>query len=203
MSFIIGLTGGIGSGKSTVAGLFTARGVALVDTDEIAHTLTAPGGGAMDAIGSTFGREFIAADGSLDRATTRRRVFAQPSMRRELEAILHPRIQEAVELALRSDSVRRAPYTILAVPLLFESQTYRQRTSRSLLVDCGTACQIQRVGRRSGLTETETHRIMAAQLPRPIRLQLADDLIWNGGAAERLAPQVDRLHGKYLAAAGV
>ena len=174
-AYIVGLTGGIGSGKSTVAEVFKTLGAALVDTDAIAHLLTASDGRAIDAIRTEMGEQFIAADGSLDRAQTRARVFADGSVKRVLEAILHPLIREDVETALASDSVRRASYAVLIVPLLFDSLAYRKRIHTTLLVDCPIAIQFERVKRRSGLGVNETARIVNSQLPRMLRLQLADD----------------------------
>jgi dephospho-CoA kinase len=196
--YIVGLTGGIGSGKSTVADIFSSLGAALVDTDVIAHALTNVGGRAIAAIRSRMGNQFIASDGALDRAATRERVFAEPKVKRELEAILHPLIHEEVEIALRAEPARAATYVMLVVPLLFETLTYRLRTDRTLLVDCPTATQIERVGRRSGLNEEATLRIVEAQLSRSVRLQLADDVIWNGSDVDVLSSQVATLHSRYI-----
>ena len=196
--YIVGLTGGIGSGKSTVAGILSTMGIALVDTDAIAHALTAREGRAIAAIRARMGAEFIADDGSLDRAATRRDVFADPNVKLQLEAILHPLIREEVEIALRSEQVLKAPYAILIVPLFFETLAYRDITHRTLLIDCPVATQMARVGQRSGFAAEETARIVNSQLPRAMRLQLADDLIWNGESAARLSVQVAPLHLRYL-----
>lgn len=196
--YIVGLTGGIGSGKSTAAEIFSSLCVALVDTDVIAHALTAAHGRAIPAIRTRLGGQFIASDGALDRAVTRERVFADTKVKFELETILHPLIHEEVEIALCSEPVRAAPYAMLVVPLLFETLTYRLRTARTLLIDCPIATQIERVQRRSGLNENATSRIVDAQLPREVRLQLADDVIWNGNGMDALSSQVASLHLRYV-----
>lgn len=197
-AYIVGLTGGIGSGKSTVADLFGTLGVPVIDTDAIARALTGVEGYANPVIRRGMGAEFIARDGSLDRAVTRDRVFADAGAKRKLEAILHPLIHAEVELALRSDAVQNAPYAILVVPLLFETLTYRKRTRSTLLIDCPVATQAERVKRRSGLDADEIDRIVNAQLPRAVRLQLADELIWNGKMADTLCGQIERLHVGYI-----
>ena len=137
--YIVGLTGGIGSGKSTVASLFSALGAATVDTDAIAHALTARHGRAIVAIRALMGADLISPDGSLDRRATRQRVFSDDVAKSQLESILHPLIHEEVEVALGAPAVKLAPYTLLVVPLLFESNIYRARARSTLLVDCGAA----------------------------------------------------------------
>ncbi len=199
---IVGLTGGIGSGKSTVAALFAKLGAARIDTDAIAHALTASDGRAMAIIRTRLGTQFIAPDGALDRVVTRNRIFADAKVKGELEAILHPLIQEEVDIALSEDNVRRATYTLLEVPLLFEASTYRHRTQKTLLIDCPVASQIERIQSRSGLSADIARRIIDAQIPRALRLQLADDVIWNGGNAELLEHQVKMLNLKYILNAG-
>ncbi len=201
--YIVGVTGGIGSGKSTVANLFATLGVALVDTDAIAHALTAIEGRAIGAIRSNLGEEFIGNDGALDRAATRTRIFADVNVKLQLEAILHPLIRQEVDNALCSDAVSRTPYAMLVVPLLFESLTYRDRVYETLLIDCPTAVQIERVKLRSKLKADETARIIAAQLPRPVRLQLADAVVWNGGSGATLWPQIEQLHLHYVQNASI
>ncbi len=194
--FTVGLTGGIGSGKSAATERFAALGATIVDTDLIAHRLTARGGAAIAAIRQAFGEGVISTDGSLDRGAMRARVFAEPAARQQLEAILHPLI--------RAESARQClaapgPYVVMAVPLLVESGTYRQRCDRVCVVDCPEALQIERVRTRSGLDETQIRAIMAAQASREERLGAADDVIDNGGTLEALQQQVDRLHLRYLA----
>ena len=196
--YVVGLTGGIGSGKSTVADLFVARGAALVDTDAIAHELAAPGGGALPAIRARFGDGVLRADGGLDRAAMRRLVFSDPGARQALEAILHPLIRAESE---RPCAAASAPYVILAVPLLVESGGYRERCDRILVVDCEPAVQVARVMARSGLPEAEVRAIIAAQAGRAQRLAAADDVIDNGGSPQALSARVDTLHHAYLAAA--
>ncbi|HRP25215.1 MAG TPA: dephospho-CoA kinase [Thauera sp.] len=196
--YIVGLTGGIGSGKSAATERFAALGASVVDTDHIAHALTAPGGAAIDAIRNSFGDAMIAADGSLDRAAMRARAFSQPDARRQLEAILHPMIRDE---SARQCRAAVGPYVILAVPLLVESGSYRGRCDRICVVDCPEALQIERVSRRSGLDEAQIRAIMATQASRQQRLAVADDVIDNGGSLAALQTQVDRLHAAYLAAA--
>jgi len=197
--YVVGLTGGIGSGKSTVADLFVAHGAALVDTDAIAHELTGPGGGAMAAIRAAFGDGVVDARGALDRVAMRRLVFTDVAARQRLEAILHPLIREE---SARRCAAAEAPYVILAVPLLVESGTYRERVDRVLVVDCAEAAQIARVMARSGLEEAQARAILAAQASRAERLAVADDVVDNGGAPTALPPQVARLHQEYLGRAG-
>ncbi|MCF8199703.1 MAG: dephospho-CoA kinase [Sulfuritalea sp.] len=203
MSYVVGLTGGIGSGKSAVGDLFAARGVTVVDTDAIAHALTAPGGMAMPAILAEFGDTVASADGALDRAAMRAIVFADASARKRLEAILHPMIGSESERLLSASEVNKdAPYAILMVPLLIESGNYRDRVDRVAVVDCTEETQIARVISRNGLARSEVERILAAQATRAQRLAAADDVIDNDGALAELAPQIERLHLDYLARCG-
>lgn len=193
--FVVGLTGGIGSGKSAVADLFEAHGACIVDTDRIAHELTAPGGLAMVAIRETFGDGVVAPDGALNRAAMRALAFELPDARKQLEAILHPMIREE---SARRCAEAATPYVILAVPLLIESGTYRERVARLCVVDCPETLQVDRVMRRSGLEESQVRAIMAVQASRAQRLAAADDVIDNSGALEGLQGQVDVLHRRYL-----
>jgi len=192
--FTVGLTGGIGSGKSTVADCFAALGVPVIDTDVLARDLTAPGGGALDAIRAAFGDTVMQADGSLDRAALRRRVFADVGARRQLEAILHPRIRQAVELEL---AALAGSYALVVIPLLVETGGYRDLLNRVLVVDCPEALQIARVVARSGLTPDEVKAILAAQASRAARLAAADDVIVNAASPESLPAQVATLHQHY------
>lgn len=194
--FAVGLTGGIGSGKSLVADLFAARGAALIDTDQIAHRLTMPGGAAIPAIGAAFGAEFIGADGAMERARMRQRVFADAAARRQLEAILHPLIEGECARAAASAA---GEYLMFVVPLLVESGRWRQQVARILVVDCPEALQIQRVMRRNGMSQAQVRAIMATQATRDARLAAADDIIVNDAGIDALLPQVDRLHAFYLA----
>jgi len=193
--FSIGLTGGIGCGKSTVADLFAARGAAVVDTDQIAHALTAPGGAAMPALVEAFGPGYATADGALDRARMRALVFADPDARARLEAILHPRIREATASAAL---LAAGPYVIFVVPLLIESGSWRERVARVLAIDCPEATQVARVMARNHLTEDQVRAIMAAQVTRARRLEAADDVILNDDGLDALLPQVEDLHAFYL-----
>jgi dephospho-CoA kinase len=195
---VIGVTGGIASGKSTVARLFEALGAAVVDTDAIAHELTRPGGEAIEPIRARFGPESITAEGALDRARMRALAFSDPQARRDLEAILHPRIRARAQTLVAQ---ARAPYVLLLIPLLAESGGYPGLIDRVLVVDCDEASQIERARRRSGLAEGEVRAIMATQASRAQRLALADDVIDNSGPAPALDEQVRRLHERYLALA--
>lgn len=201
MGFIVGLTGGIGSGKSAVADLFAAHGVVVVDTDAVAHELTGAGGAAMPAIVAAFGESVRLPEGVLDRAAMRRLVFSDPDARQRLEGILHPMIRrEALARCERALS-QHSPYVILAVPLLVESGAYRQSVRHVLVVDCEESAQIERVMARSGLTAAEARRIMSAQAARAERRAAADDIIDNNGDLTALVPQVEALHRRYLALA--
>ena len=193
--YTVGLTGGIGSGKSAVAGLFQGLGVEVIDSDEIARELTKKGGEAIGAIRAAFGADALAADGSLDRSKMRRLVFRDAPARKRLEAILHPLIR--AESARRSARVR-SPYAILVIPLLVESGVDRSRITRVLVVDCPEAQQIERVMKRSGIPEAEVRAMLAAQATREQRLAAADDVIDNGGPLGALERQVSRLNEKYL-----
>jgi len=191
----VGLTGGIGSGKSAVSGLFEELGAAIVDTDEISRELTGPSGAAIAAIREQFGPDFIAGDGGLDRARMRGLVFGDAVARRRLEAILHPLIRKRARAALAG---ARAPYAIVVVPLLFETGAYLDLVQRVLVVDCDEQEQVRRVVARSGLGAEEARRIMAAQMARAERVRRADDVIDNSGPREALREPVARLHRKYL-----
>ena len=196
-AFIVGLTGGIGSGKTAVARCFAALGIAVVDTDEIAHELTQAGGAAIPAIREAFGAAVLRADGALDRAAMRARVFGQPEERQRLEAILHPMIRQ---LALVRCEAASSPYVVLAVPLLIESGRYRALCARILVVDCQEATQVSRVMARSGLSAEEVRAIVQVQASREARLAAADDVVDNEGAFEALAPRIAALHQRYLMA---
>lgn len=200
MVYCVGVTGGIGSGKSSAAALFAELGAGIVDTDDIAHELTRPGGRAMPAIIAAFGPGIAAADGSLDRAAMRQLVFAEPAQRKVLEGILHPLIR-----AEARDRVNRSatPYVMLVVPLLLETGGYPDLVRRVLVIDCEESLQISRTMQRSALTEQAVCAIMAAQLPRQQRLARADDVLLNSGDLSQLRSEVSRLHDRYLALAAV
>jgi dephospho-CoA kinase len=193
---IVGLTGGIGSGKSEAARLFAALGVPVVDTDAIAHEMTAAGQPALARIAAAFGEEAIAPDGSLNRAYTRRKVFSDSAAKRTLESILHPMIR--AEVAARLSGNASASYQIVMVPLLFETDAYRSMIDRSLVIDCDERLQVSRAMARSRLTETEVRAIMDTQCFREQRLALADDIIDNSGSLENLEKQVREKHEKYI-----
>jgi dephospho-CoA kinase len=196
MNLVVGLTGGIGSGKTTVAELFAELGAAVVDTDAIAHELTSARGIAMPAIIDVFGRAVLRKDGSLDRDAMRQLCFSDPSMRKSLEAILHPLIRsESVARCRRAD---HAPYVLLVVPLLIESGAYREHIDRILLVDCDEARQIARVMARSALSEQEIRGIMATQASRAERLAVADDVLSNTGARDELQTEILTMHRHYV-----
>ena len=199
MSFVVGLTGGIGSGKSAAAARFAAQGVAIVDTDRIAHELTAAGGAGIAPIRAAFGADVLTPDGALDRAAMRRIVFADPAARQRLEAILHPliRAESAAQVQCRL-ATTDFPYAVLVVPLLVESGNYRDRVDRVCVVDCPEEIQIARVRTRSGLSRAEAQAILAAQASRAVRLAAADDVIDNAGDLAALERQVDALHATYL-----
>ncbi len=196
--FVVGLTGGIGSGKSAAADGFAALGIVVVDTDAIAHALTQAGGAALPALVDAFGSDIVGADGAMNRVRMRQLAFADPVARARLEGILHPLIREiSAERCRSADS----PYVILAVPLLVESGTYRARCDRIVVVDCPESLQIGRVIARSGLSEAEVRAIMATQATRAQRLAVADDVLANDGDLASLQAQVAELHRKYLAQA--
>lgn len=193
--FLVGLTGGIGSGKSAAADRFAELGATLVDTDVIAHALTAPGGQAINAIRAQFGDAVIAPSGALDRKAMRDLAFADPAARTQLEAILHPAIRVESERQCR---IATTPYVVLVVPLLVESPRYRERCNRVCVVDCPPELQIARVKARNGLDEAQIRAIIATQASRDARLALADDIVENAGDLAALHEQVDRLHLRYL-----
>lgn len=193
--FAVGLTGGVGAGKSTVAALFAELGVTVIDTDLIARELTAPGQPALAEIRAAFGAAVTHADGTLDRAALRRRVFADAAVRVQLEAILHPRIRREVESVLARVG---APYALVVIPLLVETGGYHDLLDRVLVVDCPEVVQTARVMARSGLTQEEALAILAAQTGRAERLAAANDVIVNDASPDALRPQVAVLHRKYL-----
>lgn len=195
LRFAVGLTGGIGCGKTTVADLFAARGASVIDTDQIAHSLTAPQGAAMPALVAEFGPEFATPEGALDRAKMRALVFSDPGARARLEGILHPRIREATAATAL---LATGPYVIFVVPLLIESGTWLERVARILVIDCPEEVQVARVMARNGLPESQVRAIMAAQVTRAQRQAAADDIILNDDGLEALEPQVERLHAFYL-----
>ena len=178
---LLGLTGGIGSGKSTVAHMLESHGAIVIDADAIARSVTAPGGAAMPAIAESFGPEFVTAQGALDRDRMRELVFRDPGAKQRLEAIVHPLVGHETARQTQTARDRGAPIIVFDVPLLVESAHWRQRVDRVLVVDCLESTQIQRVVARSGLEPAAVERIMAVQVSRAQRLQAADWVIYNEG----------------------
>jgi dephospho-CoA kinase len=195
--FIVALTGGIASGKTTVANLFEALGVTVIDTDQLARDVVEPGTPALAQIVAAFGPEILDARGRLDRRRMRERVFANPEDRRRLEAITHPAIR--AELARRSQAAQ-GPYQMHVIPLLAEGGR-RDAFDRVLVVDCPTDVQVARLLKRDGASPQQAQQILAAQATREQRLAIADDVIRNEGDPDALKPQVAQLHRRYLALA--
>jgi len=198
--FCVGLTGGIGCGKSTVAERFASLGAEVIDTDVIAHELTGPNGAAMAAIVAEFGVEMATQAGALDRVAMRARVFADPDARKKLEAILHPLIRAESMRRVRAVATSNfAPYALLVVPLLVENlAAYRPLLNRVAVVDCDEAQQLARTAARPGLDIKQAKAILAAQASPALRLQIADDLIDNRGDLDSLEQQIERLHAMYM-----
>jgi dephospho-CoA kinase len=192
MTLVVGLTGGIG--KTAVSRAFEALGAPVVDTDVIAHELSAAGAAGQRAVAAALGPDAVAQDGSLDRDWLRRQAFGDTSFRRRLEAILHPLIAEE---AMARVAAWTSPYGLLVVPLLLETGRLRRLVDRVLVVDCPEDVQVARVRARSGHAESEVLAIMAAQLPRATRLAQADDVLDNSGMRDTIGPQVARLDHLY------
>jgi len=195
IGLVVGLTGGIGSGKSAAAAEFGRLGATVVDTDAIAHQLTLAGGAAMAQVRRLFGDDFIDATGALDRAKMRALAFRDPAAKKKLEQLLHPMIRAESERRIAAAS---GPYVVHVVPLLVESPGYRQRVTRVLVVDCPEDVQVERVRQRSRLSEEEIRRIVASQAKREERLAAADDVIDNSASLDALHKQVRELHSRYL-----
>jgi len=200
MAYVVGLTGGIGSGKTAVADAFATLGVEIVDADALAHRISAAGAQGFAAIRVAFGDAIVGADGELDRAALRHLVFADVAARRRLEGILHPLIRAEAERQVRS---WRGAYGIVVVPLLLEREGLRSIIDRILVVDCPEDEQVRRVVARSGLSTEEVRAIMATQFDRARRRAAADDIVDNSGTISAIAPQVRALDRRYreLAAA--
>ena len=191
----VGLTGGIGSGKSTVKNLFDALGAPTVDADDIAHAVTCPGEPAFEEVVARFGPDCIDASGALRRAYLRELIFGAPELKAELEAIIHPRVYAAIRQF--TQSVRRS-YCIICIPLLLETRAQAE-VDRILVVDAPEALRIKRVAQRDKVTRQQVRKIINAQVGRQQRLQAADQLIVNNGAMAELEAEVKRLHRLYLA----
>jgi dephospho-CoA kinase len=191
---MIGLTGGIACGKTTVAHLFIQQGAAVIDADEIAHQLVVPGQPALAQIVDYFGIDILEPTGHLNRAKLRQQVFAHPEQRQQLEAILHPLVLQQM---WQQAQQQNTPYCLLCIPLLIETGLVN-RVERVLVIDCPTDLQRQRLKQRSGLADVEITQILAAQVHREKRLAIADDVIHNNGTVTALEQQVVILHQKYL-----
>ncbi|MDV5355229.1 dephospho-CoA kinase [Kosakonia sp. SMBL-WEM22] len=197
MKYKVALTGGIGSGKSTVADAFAKQGVNVIDADVIARQVVEPGTPALRAIAAQFGDEMILADGSLNRRLLREYIFASENDKRWLNSLLHPLIQQETE---RQMTRATSPYVLWVVPLLVENQLYH-KADRVLVIDVPVETQILRTMRRDGVTREHAEQILAAQATRDARLAVADDVIDNNGAPDAIASDVARLHARYLALA--
>jgi dephospho-CoA kinase len=195
--FRIGLTGGIASGKSTVADLFAALGVPIIDTDLLSREVVAPGSPLLRQVTDHFGMQVLDTDGSLNRQELRKRIFDDPEQRKWLEALLHPAIRELTDARCEAAS---GPYVIVAIPLLVETAG-SARFDRVLVVDCDPELQITRLMARDGARREDAVRMLAAQAPRAARLAVADDVIHNDGDLDSLHEQVATLHAKYVAIA--
>lgn len=194
----LGLTGGIGSGKSSVASLLAQRGAWIIDTDQIAHQITASGGSAIELISQQFGPEFIGPDGSLNRAKMREYVFRDISAKRRLEAITHPLIRQETFSQAQKALNAAAPYLVFVVPLLLESGAWIETLDHIAVVDCEEELQIQRAMARSQLERQAVLAIMANQASRAERMAIADTIIPNNGSLHNLEEAVARLHQKML-----
>jgi len=194
--YIIGMTGGIGSGKTEATKLFTELGVPIVDVDIISHELTARGQATLKEIAQAFGQDILNDDGDLNRTALRKKVFANSEARKSLEDILHSAIFNKALEALKKNA--SAPYQILAIPLLFESDRYLEIISRSLVIDSPIEMQITRASKRDGLLEADIQKIIDVQMSRTKRNSLADDLILNDGSIEELREKIKQLHEKYI-----
>jgi dephospho-CoA kinase len=201
MTPVIALTGGIGSGKSSVADMLRDLGAAIIDTDEIAHELTAAGQTGALSVGREFGAEYLDSHGALDRARMRELVFSDVTAKHKLESLLHPMIRAEVKTRLENLAQKpsdRVPYIVIVVPLLIETGAYRELAQRVLVVDCDEARQIARVIERSGLEAAAVTAIMANQVSRQERLRQADDVVRNDGDLQALRGKVESVHRRYL-----
>ncbi|MCU6664792.1 dephospho-CoA kinase [Silvania hatchlandensis] len=195
MGYTVALTGGIGSGKSTVADTFSRLGVNVIDADIIARQVVEPGTPALRAIAEHFGGELIGPEGTLNRRKLRERIFAHPEEKAWLNALLHPLIQQETQRQMREAT---SPYVLWVVPLLVENQLHK-KADRVLVVDVSVDTQIQRTMARDNVAREHAEQILAAQATREARLAVADDVIDNNGAPDAIASDVARLHQQYLA----
>ncbi|MGZ8254520.1 MAG: dephospho-CoA kinase [Burkholderiaceae bacterium] len=196
--FTVGLTGGVGSGKSTIAGLLLGHGAGIVDADAIAHELTQPDGAAIDGIRQAFGEAAIAANGALDRNWMRTRAFTDPMARRTLERLLHPLIRDASKRRADELAAAGSRYVVFVIPLLVEAGDSASRFDRILVVDCSEATQIARVCARPGIDEQVASGILAAQATRAQRLAVADDVLFNEAPLNEISTRVEMLHQRYV-----
>ena len=200
MIYRVGLTGGIGCGKSTVASLFKECGVLVIDSDVISHQMTQSGGMAIAEIREAFGDDYIDASGALDRVHMRQLIFSDHAAKLKLEAILHPLIRAQILVQVDNaniNSTLASPYLLLVIPLLFETLSYHELVHRTLVVDCAESTQVARTIQRSGLDEQTVRAIMASQITRAERLRLADEIIQNDGNLDTLRQEVRQLHLHY------
>ena len=200
-AFSVGLTGGVGSGKSTIAAMLGKRGAGLVDADAIAHELTRPGGSAIGALRESFGPDAIATDGSLDRARMRARVFSDSATRKQLESLLHPMIRAMMRERAAELIADGSLYAVFVVPLLIEGGNWHGYVDRILLIDCSEATQLARVCARTGIDHSTAQKMIASQATRPQRLAAADDVLFNEAPLNQIEPRVERLHQAYLRSA--
>jgi dephospho-CoA kinase len=191
----IGLTGGIASGKSTVSQRFAELGIAVIDADVAARAVVEPGTPGLEQVVQRFGSGIVRPDGELDRSALRELIFNDPAARRDLDAILHPLIRAHME---QQAAAAAGPYLILAIPLLVEGGSSRERLDRILVVDVDEAVQLQRVQARDGISIAQARAILGSQASRAARLEAADDVLQNGGTVAELRQAVDRLHERYL-----
>lgn len=194
MSFILGITGGIGSGKSAATQWFESQGISVVDADVVAREVVEPGQPALQAIQQAFGDWVLLEDGNLDRRALREHIFQFPQARQTLEKITHPAIRQSIIQQLQQ---AESPYVILVSPLLFETNQH-QLTHHTLLVDADEQTQLQRASQRDGQSEEQIRKIIAAQMPRAQKQQLANDIVVNDGLLEHLHQQLKPLHLSYL-----
>ena len=192
--FVVGVTGGIGSGKTTICREFAALGAPVIDTDQVARDVVAPGSPGLAAVVAAFGPEVLTADGQLDRRRVRQLVFATPALREQLEAILHPLIRQETDARVQAAGF---PYCLVCIPLLVE-RGGGNRVNRVLVIDCPTEVQIARVMARDELTAPEVAAIMRTQASREDRLAVAHDVLENTGDIAHLRPQISALHARYL-----
>jgi dephospho-CoA kinase len=194
----VGLTGGVGSGKSTIAAMLSEHGAGIVDADVISHEITQAGGVAIDPLRSTFGEEAIASDGALDRDYMRALVFSDVHARRRLEALLHPLIRDAMHDCTAALSATGTHYIVSVVPLLIESGRWRDYVDRVLVVDCSIKSQVERVRARTAMSEASARSIIDAQASRQQRLAAANDVLFNEAPLADVVPKIERLHRAYL-----